>query len=109
MCGFGTSTLLGFGLFKCHKQHDAMQQLKETSHYLYVVMDLCRGGELFEMINEAGRISLSTASLCVAVSCCVYAGHTAQMDRLSESDTAVIAKQLLGHLSCNREFTFWLA
>lgn len=42
----------------------------ETSHYLYVVMDLCRGGELFEMINE--------------------------MDRLSESDTAVIAKQLLG-------------
>ncbi|CAE7189439.1 CPK2 [Symbiodinium sp. CCMP2456] len=42
----------------------------ETSHYLYVVMDLCRGGELFEMINE--------------------------MDRLSETDTAVIAKQLLG-------------
>lgn len=42
----------------------------ETAHYFYVVMDLCRGGELFDMINE--------------------------LDRLPESDTAVIAKQLLG-------------
>lgn len=42
----------------------------ETAHYFYVVMDLCRGGELFDMINE--------------------------LDRLPENDTAVIAKQLLG-------------